>query len=302
MASPAKRPTLECSGIFAHRDTWIHKTMPKKEFKASKSPNLIGKTAPPPPGKGSKGRGGSRPGSPAEAKSRPGSPTIPTYRHIKERLNEALRENEVLKKELEDVYTGSWVVNKSVSAIGSGPRSTSPGSGCREVQKVSRSKSIVVQPGTESERMSEDSESRKSSVSVMEFGGQPENDASMPVSGDHEREELMKKIVSCYLRNGTTFRKLGRNGKVYTRLIRWSKNLRNLEWCKANATDEAPRKMKMDSESDPSINLVGKTEDGEMCKFESSSRDLTLIIENEKQRMFVDLSADLISKRVVITL
>lgn len=87
---------------------------------------------------------------------------------------------------------------------------------------------------------------------------------------DDESVELIKGVLkatlTALLKGGMMFHKIGRNGKIYSRVVRWSKDMKSVEWFKAHK--ETPRYILMNSINNASVSV----EQNQICTLTSDHR------------------------------
>ena len=81
---------------------------------------------------------------------------------------------------------------------------------------------------------------------------------------------MLKETIHSLLSSGIFFSKIGRNGKPYARIVRWSSDMKSVEWFKSY--NETPRFILMNSLNNASVSLAIDEHSNEICTLSSDHR------------------------------
>ena len=108
-------------------------------------------------------------------------------------------------------------------------------------------------------------------------------------------QAMLMETVEAFLRSGVVFNKIGRNGKIYQRIVRWSKDMKSVEWVKA--LGESPRYVLMNSINNAKAAISTDQHGDEICNLSSDHRSLSLVLENNSQRHWAEVTAQVVKHR-----
>ncbi|QDZ24886.1 hypothetical protein HOP50_15g74290 [Chloropicon primus] len=293
--------------------------MQGKEFTNTKSPEIIGRDTPPAsPQK--------TPPVPVERKKNK-EPSIPTYVHIKKRLKEALREIDRLKGEKGLIFDKGMSLDKFVTPNSKKILlSTTPEAASRRspppVSAPAVSTPTPVAPAKTASAAGPSSregkaplsldakiaqqQQQKSEITPAKSEITPAKSESTPaksesidrdsdVNASDVFQQMLQETMLAFLKSGMTFNKVGRNGKVYQRIVRWSSDMKSVEWVKAFG--ESPRYVLMNSLNNAAVSIKEEDSMHEICTLTSDHRTLQLVLETSSQRHWADLTMQVVKNR-----
>ena len=212
--------------------------------------------------------------------SSPFSHTV-SRRQLKKRLKEALREIDRLKAGggFESSEGSSFVTPKAKRALLTG----------QTPKKSPKAKTKANADGhpQQAEITPADAESAEKATS--------DGAESIKVSSEVYKE-LLRETITSFLKSGLVFNKFGRNGKLYQRIVRWSKDMKSVEWFKSH--QESPRYVLMNPMNNASVS-VKANDVYDLCTLKSDHRTLELVLETRSQKHWAELTHQVVKNRGV---
>ncbi len=111
-------------------------------------------------------------------------------------------------------------------------------------------------------------------------------------------KQMLAETIGSFLRTGMGFKKVGRNGKIYLRQVRWSDDMKSVEWWKQGREDETPRYILMNSINNAEVSF-SEVKSVEICTLASDHRTLELVVMTNSQRHWADLTQHIVENRGV---